>query len=142
VLKNHKSRNLKSGYYCSCINGRQRQATYDWMQGNYEWLELQCQLYTYIVSCSGLKKCKCFMPFCTAHQLRHILFCFVITEKIFIILSNKFIFKSSLCHTSCTVRWGTKPEKVKDPLVPGTLESQNSSIGKLLWETGVTYHGK
>jgi hypothetical protein len=24
---------------------------------------------------------------------------------------------------------------VKDPLVPGTLESQNSSIGKLVWET-------
>ena len=73
VLENHKSRNLKS-YYCSCINGRQRQATYYWMQGNYEWLELQCQLHTYTVSCSGLNKCKCFTPFCTAHQLRHILF--------------------------------------------------------------------
>jgi hypothetical protein len=35
VLKIHKSRNLKS-YYCSCINGRQRQATYDQMQGNYK----------------------------------------------------------------------------------------------------------
>jgi len=31
VLKNHKSRNLKS-YYCSCINGKQRQATYGQMQ--------------------------------------------------------------------------------------------------------------
>jgi hypothetical protein len=66
VLENHKSRNLKS-YYCSCINERQRQATYDRMQGNYERLELQCQLRTYTVSCSGLQKCKCFMPFCTAH---------------------------------------------------------------------------
>ena len=30
---------------------------------------------------------------------------------------------------------GTEPEKVKGPLVSGTLESQNSSIGKLVWET-------
>jgi len=79
---------------------------------------------TYTVSCSGLKKRKCFMPFCTAHKLRHILLCFVITEKIFIILSNNFIFKSSLCYTSCTVRLGTKSVKVKEPLVFGTLENK------------------
>jgi hypothetical protein len=36
VLKNHKSKKFKSGYYYSCINRRQRQATYDQMQGNYE----------------------------------------------------------------------------------------------------------
>jgi len=81
-----------------------------------------------------LKKCKVSCIF-AQHTNSGIFCCFVTSEKIFIILSNTFIFKSSLCHTSCTVRQGAKPEKVKDPLVSGTSESQNSSTGKLVWET-------
>ena len=47
-------------------------------------------------------------------------------KKIFIILFNKFIFKSSLCHTSCNVKWGTKPENVNNPLVSGILDFKHS----------------